>query len=295
MAPSISVIVAIYQSEPFLVRCLESIRNQTFSDFEVLLVDDGSTDGSGSICDEYASLDSRFRVFHKSHEGRSLTRKCGVDNAVGEYTIHCDSDDWMESNMLEILFNEAKSNNVDILLSAVWMEGKGGSLYRAQRPTVLDADTIISEMYETVSPSLWNKLIKRDCYRDAYVRFNNDVEYGEDLYILIQLLRHPFKISYIPNALYHYDRYSNKNSITKNSDVSDIECTVCAIENQLGIRNVSPVNRLKCDALWMIFQKDKNIFSKKKTMYTGVKSYMLKMGVLHPIRHWNYWILLFYI
>ena len=104
--PAVSVIVPVYKAENYLCHCVDSLLAQTFPDFEILLIDDGSPDHSGDICDEYARKDSRVRVFHKENEGVSSTRQCGIDNAKGEYTIHADPDDWVEPDMLEELYKK---------------------------------------------------------------------------------------------------------------------------------------------------------------------------------------------
>ena len=106
--PKISIIVPVYKAETYLSRCLDSIINQTFKNFEVLLIDDGSPDCSGEICDKYAAMDTRIRVLHKENGGVSSARQMGLDNAKGEYTIHADPDDWVEPNMLEELYKKAK-------------------------------------------------------------------------------------------------------------------------------------------------------------------------------------------
>ena len=115
--PKVSVIVPVYKAELYLPRCVGSILSQTFSDFELLLIDDGSPDCSGRICDEYAEKDSRIRVFHKENGGVASARQMGLDNAKGEYTIHVDPDDWVEPNMLEILNNkEIEITNINIFI-----------------------------------------------------------------------------------------------------------------------------------------------------------------------------------
>ena len=112
----VSVIVPIYNSEKYLKRCVDSILSQTFSDFELLLVDDGSTDGSGSICDEYSVKDSRVRVFHKENGGVSSARNLGLDNARGEWITFVDSDDYLEESFLAEL---SVFEDVDWVVSVV--------------------------------------------------------------------------------------------------------------------------------------------------------------------------------
>lgn len=98
--PTISIIIPIYNTEKYLRRCLDSIVAQTYKDFECIIVDDGSTDGSGKICDEYVAKDNRFKVFHKKNGGVSSARNLGLDNAKGEYIAFCDADDYVKENWL---------------------------------------------------------------------------------------------------------------------------------------------------------------------------------------------------
>ena len=119
MTPVISIIVAVYKAESCLRRCVDSLLAQTFQDYEILLVDDGSPDRSGEICDEYARKDNRVRVFHKENGGVASARQCGMNNARGEYVIHADPDDWVEPNMLEELYGKAKEENADIVVKSI--------------------------------------------------------------------------------------------------------------------------------------------------------------------------------
>lgn len=289
---AISVIVAIYQAENYLTRCLDSILNQSFKDFEVLLIDDGSTDRSGEICDEYARKDDRIRVFHKPNEGRCLTRKKGVDEAIGEYSIHCDPDDWMEPDMLEVLYQKAKETGADIVLSDVWSEDENGSHYMKQCPSVLDVPTLINELYKPVMPSLWNKLIRRSCYTECQVKFDKDVEYAEDLFILLQLLKFPVSLAYEPRALYHYDRFLNPNNITQHIDLDTYIRSVNCFESISSKSIMVPINRVKCDVIWFVYRHFNTQFREYDGLYPEVNSFMLSFGVKHPVKHWNYWVML---
>ena len=120
MRPKISVIVPVYNTEKYLDRCIQSILAQTYTDFELLLVDDGSTDSSGAICDKYAEQDSRVRVFHKENGGVSSARNQGLDNAKGEWITFVDSDDWVDREFFNIL---SKSSKPDILISYYVADG----------------------------------------------------------------------------------------------------------------------------------------------------------------------------
>ena len=108
--PLVSIIVPVYKAEQWLHRCVDSILAQTMTDFELLLIDDGSPDKSGEICDEYAAKDNRVRVFHKENGGVSSARNLGLDNAVGDFVMFVDSDDWIVSDCLELCIKEIFEN-----------------------------------------------------------------------------------------------------------------------------------------------------------------------------------------
>jgi glycosyltransferase involved in cell wall biosynthesis len=119
--PIISIIVPVYNVEKYLEKCIESILRQTFIDFELLLIDDGSTDNSGKICDEYSLKDKRIKVIHKENGGLSDARNSGLNIALGDYIGFVDSDDWIESDMYEVLYNNLKKYNADISICKMRM------------------------------------------------------------------------------------------------------------------------------------------------------------------------------
>lgn len=138
MSLKISIIVPVYKVEPYIHKCVDSILAQTFKDFELILVDDGSPDNCGQICDEYAQKDSRVKVIHKENGGVSSARNVGIDTALGEYITFIDPDDIIEQNMYQVLFEHAIKYSADIVvcpirsfnevegtisISTVWLEG----------------------------------------------------------------------------------------------------------------------------------------------------------------------------
>lgn len=116
MKEQISVIIPIYNVEKYLSDCVESVLKQTYTDLEIILVDDGSQDASGQICDDYAKQDSRVQVIHKKNGGLSSARNAGIDQATGQYFFFLDSDDWIAENALELLYKEIKSTGSDLAL-----------------------------------------------------------------------------------------------------------------------------------------------------------------------------------
>ena len=211
--PKISVIVPVYKAEAYLHRCVDSLLAQTFQDFEILLIDDGSPDRSGEICDEYARKDKRVRVFHKENGGVSPARQCGMDNAVGEYTIHADPDDWVEPTMLEELYKKAKEENADMVICDFYEEREGKTIYVRQQPSSLNHETVLCELFQHLHGSCWNKLVRRTCYNKCGVTFPLELSYCEDLYVNSCLLSHNIKIAYLPKAFYHYDKCINLDSL----------------------------------------------------------------------------------
>lgn len=211
----ISVIIAVYKAEKYIRKCLESLLLQTFQDFEVLLIDDGSPDKSGQICDEYALKDSRFRVFHKENGGVSTARQCGLINAVGEYIIHVDPDDWVESAMLEELYNTAKQEDSDMVICDFYCDYNGTNecIYVNQTPSNLNHITILKELFYHLHGSCCNKLVKRQCFIDYKISFPLEISFCEDLYVNASLLKNNIKIAYLPKAFYHYVQDINSNSL----------------------------------------------------------------------------------
>ncbi|MCH5327995.1 MAG: glycosyltransferase [Coprobacter sp.] len=200
--------------EKYLGRCIDSILNQTFTDFELLLINDGSNDSSSVICDKYASVDKRIKVINKQNEGISRTRQLGLDLSKGDYIIYCDSDDYVESDMLMNLFHKAKETDADL----VWCDYKEDKnevcKYIRQSGCYLNSgDLIRGLLSQKLHGSTWNKLIKRNLVQSK-IYFDFDLAYCEDLFFNIQLLnKFPnIKISYVPQAFYHY--YQRESSIT---------------------------------------------------------------------------------
>lgn len=213
--PKISIIVPIYKAEDYLHRCVDSLLAQTFQDFEILLIDDGSPDKSGEICDIYALKDSRVRVFHKENGGVSSARQLGIDNASGEYTIHADPDDWVEPTMLEELYATSKKEDADMVICDYYEDYTDKSIYIKQEPSSLDSDIVLKELFKKLYGSCWNKLIKRSCYNKYNVSFPLDLTCNEDLYVCVSLLKHPIIVAYLPKAFYHYTQDVNSNSLVK--------------------------------------------------------------------------------
>lgn len=134
--PKISVIVPVYKVEPYICRCVDSILSQTYSDFELILVDDGSPDGSGSICDEYAARNSRISIIHKSNAGVSTARNKGVQLVIGDYVTFIDSDDWISTYYLSKMASEAIEHKAQMVICGIYMDAQ------PEQPDALGKDEI---------------------------------------------------------------------------------------------------------------------------------------------------------
>ena len=212
----VSVIVPIYKAELWLHRCLDSLLAQTLENFEIILVDDGSPDRCGIICDEYAKRDSRIHVIHQQNAGVSVARQIGVDTSVGEYVIHADPDDWMEPEMLEELYIKAKKEDADMVICDYINEFTEYSKYCYQRPPVEDAQSVLKALlFQQLHGSCCNKLVKRVCYNLPDVKFPQNLSLCEDSFINCQILSHNIKVCYLNKAFYHYDQYTNIYSLCK--------------------------------------------------------------------------------
>ncbi len=210
--PKISVIVPVYNSEQHLPRCIDSILGQTFTDFELLLIDDGSKDNSDRICDEYAVKDSRVRVFHKENGGVSSARNLGLDNAQGEWIIFIDSDDWISESMLHDMHEKATSEKSDIVycdLKTVFNEHTE-VLHIAKYDSI--KVNMLNNFIKSTFGTVVGMLAKRRLYESNQVRFPIGVKFCEDFYVAVRLMLFSEKICYIPTAYYCYNRQNEESA-----------------------------------------------------------------------------------
>ena len=204
--PNISIICPVYNAEKYIHKCIDSVLAQTFTDFELLMIDDGSPDCSGRICDEYAEKDSRVRVFHKENGGVASARQVGLDNAIGEYTIHIDPDDWVEPNMLDELYTKAKETDADMVICDYWVNYKKYERYQVSGQHRDNSTLYLKDIICKYNGSLCNKLIKRSCYyRPQQIGFIPGQNLFEDLIICVKMLISPRHVEYLNKAFYHFE------------------------------------------------------------------------------------------
>lgn len=236
----ISVIVPVYNAEKYLDRCIQSILGQTYKDLELLLIDDGSTDSSGIICDKYAQQDTRIRVFHKENGGASTARNLGLDEAKGEWVAFVDSDDWIEAEMYEEMLAAAQYHSVDAVYCDMVMEESEG--LRLLQYNNQYSDHLL--MRECLAPitvvylSMCNKLISRRVIEKRHIRAVVGANMWEDVELAVRV-RYYMQTSYVINkGYYHYD-VSNASSTTHDRLMSRIEGQVQRVQQiEQFFRNV---------------------------------------------------------
>ena len=227
----LSLIVPIYNSALFLRECLDSIIGQTYKDIDILLIDDGSTDSSGDICDEYEKKDKRIRVFHNVNDGLLETRLFGVEHAEGDIIGFVDSDDVIDKDMFYFLYNQYHEYKCDLITSAIICEYEDG---RTQILRDQYDEGIYSELEKQVYPSmlfdfnaqtfgllcnLVNKLFKREMLRDVLKSIDTRITFGEDAAVLYKYCLNAKNILITHRAFYHYKIRSGSMCLNKDEKI----------------------------------------------------------------------------
>lgn len=218
--PVVSVIVPIYNVEEYLERCVDSILNQTFTDFELILVDDGSTDNSGQICDEYAESDERVKVIHKENGGLSDARNAGIDVSTGQYMMFVDSDDYIDPKMIEILYERILKDGSDIAVCNLLSVDENGNFMKDKNKTMaISEDSVYSgEQFLYVVASGYvtacTKLYKSEIFDS--IRFPKG-KLNEDVFVSYQTVERCKLVSCVAKALYFYRK---RNTSIMNSSYS---------------------------------------------------------------------------
>lgn len=190
----ISIIVPVYNVEIFLSNCLKSISQQTYNDFEVLLVDDGSTDGSGNICDDYVKTDNRFKVFHKQNGGVSSARNYALDKVHGDCIYFCDADDVLYNYTLETLIKNFNENTDSTMGGYVRMNNRGIILEEIsfRETCMMTVEETLTDFYnpkfKMFNGFIWNRLFRRSIIDEHHLRFREEIYIKEDGLFLIQYL-----------------------------------------------------------------------------------------------------------
>lgn len=228
----VSVIVPVYNAEKWLARCIRSLTEQTFADIEILLVDDGATDGSPGICDRSAAADGRIRVIHKKNAGVSAARNDGLRAAEGEYVIFCDADDWMEPDAIEVLRRAAKETDADIAVGDIYTVRKNEKIYNRffAHPFTFrmreEMDGLVrADLFQAYCPDPprtptigyggpWNKLVRRSFLLENDIFFAENLRgIFDDIFYTANIYEKAGAVVYVQVPVYDY--VMNTSSITR--------------------------------------------------------------------------------
>lgn len=222
--PKVSIIIPVYNVKKYLRQCLDSVVNQTLQDIEIICVDDGSTDGSEHIIDEYAAKDNRVNVIHKANAGYGHTMNRGLDEASGEYIGIIESDDFAEYTMFENLYNKAKELDTNMLKSDYFDYYNFGEYYHKICPDIADAKEIL-DIREDISilksnASIWSAIYRREFLLENNIRFNETPGASyQDTAFYVKCLLANGKIGYLREAFLHYRRDNTSSSVHSKNKV----------------------------------------------------------------------------
>lgn len=261
----LSVIVPVYNTVQYLQQCIESIIRQTYKDIEIILVDDGSTDGSEEICDQYAESYNNIKVIHQKNGGNVSARCCGAGEAAGEYVTFMDSDDWIEEDMYELLMDTAKTEECDIVSQSGYTGCEGRQYYLVEDSTMFGTyktgknyNVFLSKMmYDEdkncrgICPSLGNKVIKREVMDKVVARVDKNIVLGGDAALFYSCCIRAESICIVKGYQYHYRMR---------------EMSVC---HSYDIKYFSKVY-----ILYQYFKDDFSVFEERDKLLRQVKKYL---------------------
>lgn len=271
----ISLVVPVYKSQMYLRQCVDSIVGQTFQDFELILVDDGSPDGSADICDDYAKKDSRITVIHQSNGGQTKARKAGLKKAKGEYIYFIDSDDWLEPNALEVACKSAVENNADIVTFDVFFNYSFHQLPVKQPiPSgCFDKKVLIKTIYPKmiysgrffyfgVYAAMWNKIFRRSLLEPNMVNVDEKIKIGEDGVTTFATFLDARRVCVLGGQyLYHYR--DNNSSITRSYCAEQFDSALLLIKTLHEISNRKNVYDLSKQIDYYLMYNIRSIFNEE--------------------------------
>lgn len=228
----ISIVVPVYNVEKYLKRCIESILNQTYKNIEIILVDDGATDNSGKMCDDFLNLDNRIKVIHKRNGGLSDARNHGIEIAKGKYIGFIDSDDYIESKMYELLYKNIVANNADISICDRFINYEDGRQIiknKKEEKFVMNKKEGLIELnsFKHFDMAVWNKLYKIELFKE--IKFPVG-KISEDYYTMYKLFDKSNVIVYDSTPMYHYYQREGSISRTKAMNTAYLDASKSQVE-----------------------------------------------------------------
>lgn len=232
--PKVTVVVPIYNVEAYVRKCVDSILAQSFSDFELILVDDGSTDGCGDICDSYAKKDGRIRVIHQKNTGLGGARNTGMKASAGEYILFVDSDDSIGPKTLEVTCGKAAESDADMVIFGYQSEDENGQALQVFLDSAPKNQPLSPTVHKEIllsSPTACNKLCKKELFEKSGLLYPSKVWY-EDIRTSTKLYFFAEKIVFIDDIFYHY--FIRPGSIMQNKNIERNAEIIAAFQDLVG-------------------------------------------------------------
>lgn len=272
----VSVLVPVYNSGSYLSECLDSIINQSYPNLQIILVNDGSTDSSDEICKQYENQDKRIEYHNINHVGIAGVRNYLLDLARGDYSIFIDSDDWIETNMIEYMINTIHHNNLDILIIGHINQSYNKALEFRHGLMICDRERTVNLFlkHRCLSSNMWSKLIRTEVLNN--LRFDSDIQYGEDVMMTWKLLNKINSLGISESRFYHYR--NNTESIT-NSKFN---------KNTFSLHLVWERIVESCQKHWpnyVEYAKRQQDFSNVWLLYTAIRSNYRKDRMIEAIQN----------
>lgn len=289
----LSVVIPIYNMEKYLKKCVNSVINQTYKNLEILLIDDGSTDKSSEICDDFLKVDKRIKVFHKTNGGLSDAKNFGIKKSKGKYVTFVDADDWIEKNMYETMLLKMKECDADISICGRFIDyenGKSVKWYNCNELEMTKEQSLIYlNSFYNFDMASWDKIYKKDLFDEIEFPYGKKCEDAYTTYLLFSKCN---KVIYVPICFYHY--FQRTGSISRNSEIN-MDYIYAAIEQMKYINfnfpNISYVGetnyvfsvksmyqvaverKIKTNKEYRIFKKNIKKYSNSviKNKYIGIK------------------------
>lgn len=244
--PKVSVIITVYNIEKYLAECIQSVIDQTFKDIQIIIVDDGSTDGSKTICEEFAKKDARIDLIRQENGGNTAARLKGASMVRGEYLLYVDGDDFIAPDMVQKLYEKAESEGAEVVITACYRYFEDGSkeFFGSKLKPTYTQEEIKSELLpdivpgsanEKFSPNLWTKLIKTDIYNENLAKYvDKKLTMGEDVIMCLPPIIKASKIAYIDEGLYFYRQTQTQMSAKYRESFFDSEFLVRECMKKIG-------------------------------------------------------------
>ena len=296
----VSVIIPVYRVEKFIEKCAASLFSQTLDDVEFIFVDDASPDNSMAVLEkciqQYPQRKAQIRMLtHKENKGLPAARNTGLAVASGEYVFHCDSDDFVEPDMLETLYDEAKKKDADIVWCDWYLSFEHNERYMKQPDYATPMEALKAMLAGLMKFNVWNKLVRRRLYADNQISFPAGYAMGEDM-TMVLLFAVAGRVSYVPQAFYHYvklntEAYSQNFSLNHLESVKhNIRTVELFLHSRLGNALDLEIACMKLEAKFPFLMSDrKEMYRLWERTYPEANAYILRNHYISRRRRWVQW------